>query len=149
MKAIITGIAAVAVISAVLAAYYVLPGPADVSGRPGAVFNEVLTILSSEYRLGESVFMHVQGLQPDERGEILIYTPNGTLYRTIPFDGNVKSEFSPYFYPTTSARLGVCKVSDLVGNWTVVWSPPYYSGLRFEMLPEWVGSSEGRITDEC
>jgi len=108
-----------------------------------------LTILNSKHRLSENVFFMVTGLEPNQKGDIQVFAPKGTLYATIPFDGAKKSNFNYYFKPDTVAGLKVCTPEDLVGMWTVIFSGIEYQPLQFEIINEWVLGGEAEIGEVC
>ncbi len=91
----------------------------------------------------------VTGLEPNQKGEILVYTPKDILYTTIPFDGAKKSDFNSYFKPDTVSGLKVCTIEDLVGIWAVIFTGIDYPSLKFEIINEFVRGGEADIVDVC
>jgi len=91
----------------------------------------------SEYVLGEKIFGRVGELGPEEKGQIAFLNPlNSThysVYRTIPFDGSIKSTFNFYFPPVLSRIGGHCTVDDLIGDWKVVFRGTDYPNLEFKI----------------
>ena len=63
-----------------------------------------------QYKLGETVFVSVNGLATNDVGKIIFGLPNGTtVYSTIPFDGGIKSEFNTYFTPSLLKARKICR----------------------------------------
>jgi len=92
-------------------------------------------INKAQYKLGETIFVAVNGLSSDDVGKIIFGLPNGTtIYSTIPFDGGVKSEFNTYFTPSLSKVRKICSVNDIAGQWLVVFKDTKYKPLRFEIV---------------
>ena len=108
-----------------------------------------LTILNYKHRLADNVFFMVTGLEPNQKGNFLVFTPEGILYTTIPFDGAEKSGFNYYFKPDTVRGLKVCAIEELVGTWTVIFSGIDYQALRFEIINEFVLGGEAEIGEVC
>ncbi len=108
-----------------------------------------LTILNSKHRLSENVFFMVTGLEPNQKGNIVVFSPKGTVYTTIPFDGAKKSDFNHYFKPDTVSGLKICTPEDLVGMWTVIFTGIDYQALQFEIINEWVLGGEAEIGEVC
>ena len=108
-----------------------------------------LTILKTKNRLYENLFFNVIGLEKNQKGDILIFTPNDELYQTIPFNGSKKTHFNFYFKPSTSSGLKLCTVEDLVGVWTVKFVGINYKPLQFEIINEFVPGGEAVLKDVC
>ena len=99
----------------------------------------------ARYKLGESVFLSVNGLKPNEAGDIVFLLPNGKVWATIPFNGTLKSNFNYYFKPDTSARLEIYEPEDLVGTWKVVFQGVSYNSLSFDLVHEYILGAEKDI----
>jgi len=99
----------------------------------------------SKYKLGESVFLTVHGLKPNEAGNILIIRPNGDRWTTIPFNGTLKSDFNYYFKPDTSRVLKIYGPEDLVGTWKMIFQGLTYEPLSFEIINEFIRGGEADI----
>ena len=108
-----------------------------------------LTILNYKHRLADNVFFMITGLEPNQKGNFLVFTPKGILYTTIPFDGSVKTNFNFYFKPSTSSGLKLCAVEDLVGVWTVKFVGINYKPLQFEIINEFIRGGESVLKDVC
>ena len=106
-------------------------------------------ILKYEHKLGERVFLVVDGLKENEKGNIKIFTPEDRLFLKIPFDGFGKSSFNQYFKPDT-AKIGVaCDPEELVGIWTVVFEGVSYQPIKFEFINEYIQGGEADIEYVC
>ena len=94
----------------------------------------------SQYAIGEKIFLIMEGLNTNEKGQIAVMRPlNAThysVYLTIPFDGAAKSEFKYYLEPQISKTRGICSVDDLTGKWTMVFRGTNYPNLNFEITKE-------------
>ena len=97
------------------------------------------------YKLGENVFLTVNGLKPNEAGNILIMRPNGDMWTAIPFNGTLKSSFNYYFKPDTSTALKIYGQEDLVGTWKVIFQGLTYEPLSFEIINEFIPGGESDI----
>ncbi|TBR11508.1 MAG: hypothetical protein EPO62_01680 [Candidatus Nitrosotenuis sp.] len=93
-----------------------------------------------QYKLGENIFISVNGLSSNDVGKIIFGLPNGTtIYSTVPFDGAMKSEFNTYFIPSLSKAGKICSVNDIVGKWFVVFRDTKYKPITFEIINETLG----------
>ena len=107
------------------------------------------SIDKQQYRLGENIFLITTALQPHEKGEIQFIRPSGDIYRTIPFDGQMRTDFNQYFTPFPSAALKVCSSDDLVGNWFVKFEGTNYKSIDFEIKNEYLKDEEYRFVNDC
>ena len=118
-------------------------------GHPDAVSSGPLTITQYQHKLSENVFMFVSGLEPNEKGNIRIFMPDGRLYKTIQYDGSVKNGFNSYFKPDTSKARGICEQEEIVGIWKVLFDNNVYSPLSFEILNEHLSGPDVRLIKSC
>jgi hypothetical protein len=118
-------------------------------GHPDAVSSGPLTITQYQHKLSENVFIVVSGLEPNEKGNIRIFMPDGRLYKTIQYDGSVKNGFNVYFKPDTSKTRGICEQEEIVGIWKVLFDNNVYSPLSFEILNEHLEGHDVRLTKAC
>ncbi|QLH08323.1 hypothetical protein [Candidatus Nitrosotenuis sp. DW1] len=103
-----------------------------------------------QYKLGENIFVTVNGLAPNDVGKIIFGLPNGTtVYSTVPFDGAVKSEFNTYFTPSLSKARKICSVDDIVGEWFVVFRDTEYKPITFRIINETIPGSEASFERVC
>ena len=117
--------------------------------HPDAVSSGPLTITQYQHKLSENVFIVVSGLEPNEKGNIRIFMPDGRLYKTIQYDGSVKNGFNVYFKPDTSKTRGICEQEEIVGIWKVLFDNNVYSPLSFEILNEHLDGPDVRLTKSC
>lgn len=102
-------------------------------------------INNSTFRLGDNVFMIVNGLKPTDVGQIVVYDPKGGIFTHVPFNGTEKSDFNYFFKPNTERVEKLCTPQDLVGNWTIVFQGTHYDPLTFKVINEWVEGSQKEI----
>ena len=93
--------------------------------------------------------MITTALQPNEKGEIQFIRPSGDIYRSIPFDGQIRTDFNQYFTPFPSADLKVCSSDDLVGNWFVKFQGTSHESIQFEIKSEYLAGEEYKFIDDC
>ena len=96
------------------------------------------SINNGTYRLGENVFMTVNGLMPTDVGKIIIQNPKGGVFTQVPFNGTMKSQFNYFFKPYTLKSEKLCTPQDLVGNWTIVFQGTKYRPIFFKIINQWV-----------
>ncbi len=107
------------------------------------------SIDKKQYLLGENIFLRVVDIQIHQKGEIQFIRPSGDIYRTIPFDGSIRSEFNQYFTPFPSSALKVCSSDDLVGTWTVKFQGTNYKPIAFEMKDDYLKGEEWKFVNDC
>ena len=94
----------------------------------------------SQYAIGEKIFMVMEGLNVNEKGQIAVMRPlNDThysVYLTIPFDGAAKTAFNYYLDPQISKARGICSVDNIIGKWVMVFRGTDYPNLNFEMTKD-------------
>jgi hypothetical protein len=117
--------------------------------HPDAVSSGPLTITQYQHKLSENVFIVVSGLEPNEKGSIRIFMPDGRLYKTIQYDGSVNNGFNVYFKPDTSKAREICEQEEIVGIWKVLFDNNVYSPLSFEILNEHLEGADVRLTKAC
>ena len=109
--------------------YKILPKKWQVSGP--------FQIDRSEYALGEKIFIVINGLEINDKGEIIIAKQlNATHYSTwgtIPFDGSKKTEFRSYIELKISKYDKVCSIDDIIGKWIMIFNGTNYPDLDFEI----------------
>ena len=110
-----------------------------------------------QYNLGEKIFLTVNYIPKDVKGEVLFLrpttTPNleefenvqgisndmiktKTKYLGIQFDGSYKENFNRYFEPRLNLFKSICSVDDLIGEWVVVFSGTEYKPIYFTIVNE-------------
>ena len=105
------------------------------------------SINKSEYKLGEYVFMSVQGLKPTDAGNIVIVDPKGDVYDHIPFNGTMKTSFNQFFKPNTQRSLALCTPDSLVGNWTLAFQGVSYKAIPFKIINDWIPGAQAEIKE--
>ena len=100
----------------------------------------------SQYAIGEKIFLIMEGLNTNEKGQIAVMRPlNDThysVYLTIPFDGATKSVFNYYLEPQISKKRGICSVDDMIGKWVMVFRGTDYPNLNFEITKDVVPGTD-------
>jgi len=109
------------------------------------VISGPFAINKNQYKLGENVFMVVTGLKPDDVGKIVVMDPKGGTFTTIPFNGTMKSSFNNYFKPDTERIEKLCKPTDLVGEWIIVFQGTPYKSIPFQIVNDWIPGSQAEI----
>ena len=107
----------------------------------------------SQYLLGENIFVRINALSPNEKGQIAFMRPMNethySVYFTIPFDGSEKYTFNQYFKPALSTARKICTTYDLIGNWAVVFQGTNYENLSFEIIDKFIPDDEVNYEDAC
>ncbi|QMU53939.1 MAG: hypothetical protein GKS07_02865 [Nitrosopumilus sp.] len=90
-----------------------------------------------EYDLGQKIFLVIEGLKLEEKGQIAflrqLNDTHYSVYQTIPFDGERKTEFNYYMQPKLSISKGICSIEDIAGNWAVVFKGTDHKSITFEI----------------
>ena len=96
------------------------------------------TIDKDQYNLGEKIFITVNNLKEEDKGELVFFRPlnntSWTNYITMEFNGKNKTEFNLYFEPALSELRKICSTNDLAGIWIVKIVGTEYSDITFEMM---------------
>lgn len=110
-------------------------------------------INKSVYKLGEKVFLTVEGLQEREKGKAIFLRPlnatHMTAYSTIPFDGELKNEFNQYVEPKLLKSMKTCSVEDIVGQWEVWFKGTNYESLKFVVSEEMITDEDDKFLPVC
>ena len=110
-------------------------------------------INKSVYKLGEKVFLTVEGLQEIEKGKAIFLRPlnatHMTAYSTIPFDGQLKNEFNQYVEPKLLKSMKTCSVEDIVGQWEVWFKGTNYESLKFVVSEEMITDEDDKFLPVC
>ena len=118
------------------------------------------SIDKSEYNVGEKIFVSVNGLKEEDKGQVVFFRPttsatnSGTMFQTsdiemedyikMDFDGKDKIQFNLYFEPALNKIKGICSINDLAGNWIVEFAGTQYQDINFEILNQ-TSSWDNRI----
>jgi hypothetical protein len=107
-----------------------------------------LQINKDKYLLGENIFVIINNLQPEDKGLVFFFIPEGKLFYDIPFDGS-KNEFKKlYFKPQLLKAKNICDPDQLVGTWTVVFQGYEQFILEFEVVDVFLPNTE-QYFEEC
>ena len=107
-----------------------------------------LQINKDKYLLGENIFVIINNLQPEDKGLVFFFIPDGKLFYDIPFDGS-KNEFKKlYFKPQLLKAKNICDVDQLIGTWTVVFQGYEQFTLEFEILDVFLPNTKHHFV-EC
>ena len=104
-----------------------------------------------EYALGEKIFLTIENLGINEKGQIsILRTLNQTHYKvwtTYSFDGEIDESFNIYFEPKISKVADVCSKNDLIGDWVMVFQNTNYENLRFSINDKIVTGDEDSFNE--
>lgn len=156
MNGKIIGLGLIAALAVSVIAIISFVGPIDVSTpKKESEFKNwhrsgPFVINKQEYRIGENIFLAVEGLTATDAGNAVFVLPNGTTkYIVIPFNGTQKSGFNQYFKPSVSKARNICSTEDIIGNWTVVFQGTQYDPLRFRILNDTIPTEQGNFQKVC
>ena len=138
-----------AVIAMIIVAGFVSMPPTSKDTTENWISSGPFSIDKQQYLLGQNIFLITTALQPHEKGEIQFIRPSGDIYRTIPFDGQMRTDFNQYFTPFPSAALKVCSSDDLVGDWFVKFEGTSYESIEFEIKNEYLKGEEYKFINNC
>ena len=95
--------------------------------------------------------MVVIGLKPNDVGQFVVTDPKGGIFSTLQFNGTMKSSFNYFFKPNTERSEKLCKPTDLVGNWTIIFQGVSYKAIPFGVINDWIPGSQAEIKpiDPC
>jgi len=96
------------------------------------------SIDKSEYNLGEKIFIVVNDLKEEDKGQVIFFRPlnntSWTNYMVIDFDGKNKTQYNLYFEPRLSELKKICSTNELVGEWVVKFIGTEYSDINFKIM---------------
>ena len=113
------------------------------------------SIEKHRYNLGEKIFIDVNNIPKNVKGEAIFFRPTTTpnlenikefegvpedfikskvKYLGIQFDGSMKDNFNRYFEPKFNEWKGICSANDLVGEWVIVFTGTDYEPMYFEII---------------
>ena len=107
-----------------------------------------LQINKDKYLLGENVYVILRDLNPQDKGSVQFFTPEGILYDSMGFNGADKDYFKKYFKPQLLKAKNLCDKEQLVGTWTVMFRGYDMAKLYFEILPDILPNQENQFV-EC
>ena len=107
-----------------------------------------LQINKDKYLLGEHVYVILKDIRPQDQGTIDFFTPEGKLYDTLGFNGQVNDYYKKYFKPQLLKSKNLCEKEQLIGTWTVMFKGYERAKLDFEILPDILPNQESHF-QEC
>ena len=101
----------------------------------------------SEYYLGQKIFVNIEQVGMNEKGEVIFFRPiNNThnqLYFSMPFDGSGnRNNF--YITPELSEIKEICNKEQLIGKWKILVEGTNYPVLEFEVINSIIPGTELR-----
>lgn len=107
----------------------------------------------SEYWIGEKIFMRINDLQTNEKGQIIFLRPlnetHHTTYLNIPFDGTEKRGFNWYAEPELSKIKNICSINDILGEWIIIFEGTKYKNLNFKINNQILPGEENDYVSVC
>ena len=107
-----------------------------------------LQINKDKYLLGENIFVVLKDLRPQDRGSVQFFTPDGTLFTEMGFNGENRDFQKKYFKPALIKSKNLCEKEQLIGTWTVMFRGYEEAKLYFEMMPDILPNQESHFV-EC
>ena len=107
-----------------------------------------LQINKDKYLLGEHVYVILKDIRPQDQGTIDFFTPEGKLYETLGFNGQVNDYYKKYFKPQLLKSKDLCEKEQLIGTWKVGFRGYMATTINFEILPEILPNQEYQF-EEC
>ena len=107
-----------------------------------------LQINKDKYLLGENVYVILKDLRPQDKGTVQFFTPDGTLYNEMGFNGENRDFQKKYFKPGLLKSKNLCEKEQLVGTWTVMFEGYEEFKLYFQMMPDILPNQESHF-EEC
>ena len=106
----------------------------------------------SEYVLGEKVFINMDNIPENVKGEIrfvkIFNSTHNQPYKSIAFDGSKKqNNFYLPIYP--SFTRGFCTSESLVGDWKVVFGGTPFDNLDFKIVNQILPGMENQFEPVC
>ena len=96
------------------------------------------SIDKNEYNIGEKIFIVVNDLKEEDKGQLIFFRPlnntSWTNYMVIDFDGKNKTQYNLYFEPRLSELKKLCSTNELVGEWVVKFIGTEYSDINFKIM---------------
>ena len=107
-----------------------------------------LQINKDKYLLGESVYVILRDLRPQDQGTVLFITPRGIIYDEWGFNGSERDFQKKYFKPQLLKAKNICEKQELVGEWTVMFKDYDLAKMHFEIIADILPNMENHFT-EC
>lgn len=103
----------------------------------------------SEYNLGEKIFLKINEIKTNEKGQVVFFRPlndtHHSVYVTVPFDGMKKSGFNYYIQPSLLKSKNTCSVEDILGKWIVDFRGTQYKELNFVIINQTIPGDETKF----
>ena len=107
-----------------------------------------LQINKDKYLLGESVYVILRDLRPQDQGTVLFITPRGIIYDEWGFNGSERDFQKKYFKPQLLKAKNICEKQELVGEWTVMFKDYDLAKMHFEIIADILPNMESQFI-EC
>jgi len=106
----------------------------------------------SEYVLGEKIFINIENLPKNVKGEMkfikIFNSTHNQPYKVIPFDGSkLQNNFYLPVYP--SMPRGFCTADSLVGEWKLIFDGTPLDSLDFKIKNQIIPGSERLFKPVC
>ena len=106
----------------------------------------------SEYWLGEKVFINIDNIPENVKGEIrftkIVNSTHNQPYKSIVFDGSKKqNNFYLPIYP--SLPRGFCTSDSLVGDWKLIFTGTPFDSLDFKIVNQIIPGLEEQFESVC
>ena len=106
----------------------------------------------SEYLLGEKLFVNVQNIDKNTKGEMIfskiINDTHNYQYKKIKFDGS-DPQFNFYIGMSLNHARGVCSTDKLIGNWELIFEGTNYESIKFKVLDQILPGMERNFERVC
>ena len=106
----------------------------------------------SEYFLGEKLFVNVQNIDKNTKGEMIfskiINNTHNYQYKKIKFDGS-QSQSNFYIGMNLNHARGVCSTDKLIGNWELIFEGTNYESIKFKVLDKILPGMERNFERVC
>jgi hypothetical protein len=107
-----------------------------------------LQINKDKYVLGENIFVKINDIPPGIKTQALFFTPSGKQFYEITIDGDKFSSAKQYFKPQLLSNRALCNVSELVGEWTVMFESSPNETMNFQVMNEYLPGTEKHFKKE-
>jgi hypothetical protein len=106
----------------------------------------------SEYVLGEKIFININYLPKNMKGEMvfskIINNTHSYEYKKIKFDGSKPQQNFYLGFALNSAR-GVCTIDTFVGNWELIFAGTDFKSLKFKVTNQIIPGMERQYKPVC
>ena len=106
----------------------------------------------SEYVLGEKIFVDIEEIDENIKGEIIfgkiINTTHSMEYKKLYYDGSLPRQ-NYYFGVYPSIAKGFCTTDEIVGEWSVSFPGTDLESLKFEITSKIIPGMEQNFASVC